>query len=176
MKTLILNGSPRKQGDTAAMLAALELPGEVVQIDTFWAKVSPCMDCRWCRTHEGCCIRDEMQEVYRLIGESDRIIIASPVWFETLPGPLLTLASRLQCYFSAGFFQKKPKLSGKKGAVILAAGGTGQGGSFRVATLLLRQMGVEGEIPLVISPRTDDLPAAEDTAALEAIKNILKEP
>ncbi len=168
MKTLILNGSPRKNGETAALLAALELPGEVAQIDAFSAKVSPCLDCRYCRTHAGCCIRDEMQDIYRQIEESDCIILASPVWLESLPGPLMTLASRLQCVFSAVRFQGQPKPGGKKGAVILTAGGSGCGGAYRIAEMLLRQMGVRGEIPLVSSVHTDRIPAVADEDAIAA--------
>lgn len=175
MKTLILNGSPRKRGDTAVLLAELELPGEVRRIDAFEAHVSPCLDCRYCREHPGCCIRDEMQEIYQAIEESDRIVIASPIWFGTLPGPLLSLASRLQTYFSAWFFRKEPKLCGKKGAVILTGGGTGgEDAAYATAVMLLRQMGVEGEVPMAASLHTDRVPAKEDRAVQKALNELLK--
>lgn len=173
MKTLILKGSPRKAGDTAALLQALQLPGEVAEIDCFEAKISPCVDCRYCRSHEGCCIRDEMQAVYKRIEESDCILIASPIWFGTLPGPLLSVASRLQCYFSAGFFRKAPKLGGKKGAVILVGGGSGGAESaYATAAMLLRQMGTEGEIPLAASLHTDSVAAAADPKVQAELKKI----
>lgn len=173
MKTLILNGSPRKGGNTAALLAELERSGEVVRIDAFEARVSPCVDCRYCRENTGCCIRDEMQEIYKMIGESDRIVIASPIWFGTLPGPLLSLASRLQSYFSASFFRHEPKLSGKQGAVILTGGGSGGAETaYETAALLLRQMGAEGEIPLAASLHTDRVSASEDKEALAAVRKI----
>ena len=43
MKTLILNGSPRPAGDTAALLAALKeaLTGPFVQIDAYREKITP---------------------------------------------------------------------------------------------------------------------------------------
>ncbi len=173
MKTLILNGSPRKKGDTAALLAALELSGEVTVIDAFAAEVSPCLDCRYCRTHPGCSINDGMQELYRKIEESDNIILAAPVWFGTLPGPLLTLVSRAQTWFSGHFFRKEPRLCGKKGAVILTGGGTGGAeGAYRTAKIILRELGAEGEIPLVTSLQTDRIPAAEDQKALAALQSI----
>lgn len=176
MKTLIINGSPRKGGDTAALLAALELPGEVAEIRAFDVKVSPCLDCRYCRKSAGCSIRDGMQEIYRQIGESDCIILASPIWFATLPGPLLTLASRLQTYFSAAFFRKEqPFAAPKKGAVILTGGGSGGAEpAYDTAVMLLRQMGVKGEIPLVCSLHTDQTPAKEDADALAAVKELFK--
>lgn len=173
MKTLILNGSPRKKGDTATLIAALQLPGEVTELSAFEAKVSPCLDCRYCRTHEGCSIRDGMQDYYRMIEESDCVILAAPIWFGTLPGPLLTLMSRAQTYFSSRFFRKESILKEKKGAVILTGGGTGGAESaYRTACIILRELGVEGEIPLVTSLQTDRIPAAEDADALRELEKI----
>ncbi len=173
MKTLILNGSPRKNGETAGLLKALKLCGDVTVADAFSAQVSPCLDCRACRTQSGCKIRDGMQELYQKIEESDAVILASPIWFGTLPGPLLTLASRVQTYFSAHFFRKEPRLAGKKGAVILTAGGTGgEESAYRTACIILRELGVVGEIPLVTSLQTDHLQAAEDENALEKLERI----
>lgn len=175
MKTLILNGSPRKQGETASMIKVLlsELPGEVQVLNAFEQTVRPCVDCRYCRTHAGCAIKDEMQEIYRLIEESDHIVIASPIWFATLPGPLLSLASRAQCYFSARFFRKEPLLGGKKGAVLLAAGGSGGvQEAFKTASILLRELGVEQIAPVAAATQTDTLPAAEDEAAQQAVRAV----
>lgn len=175
MKTLILNGSPRKRGDTAALIEALiqELPGEVQILNAFEQQVSPCVDCRYCRTHAGCAIKDGMQELYRLIEESDNIVVASPIWFAALPGPLLTLGSRAQCYFSARFFRKEPLIGGKKGAVLLAAGGSGGAKeAFKTASILLRELGAEQIAPMAAALQTDTLPAAEDAAALQAVQAV----
>ncbi|MBQ3083891.1 MAG: flavodoxin family protein [Clostridia bacterium] len=175
MKTLILNGSPRKRGETASMMNALlsELPGEVQVLNAFEQKISPCVDCRYCRTHAGCAIKDGMQALYRLIEESDNIVIASPIWFAALPGPLLTLGSRAQCYFSARFFRKEPLIGGKKGAVLLSAGGSGGvEEAFKTASILLRELGAEQIAPVAAAVHTDTLPAAEDTAALQAVRAV----
>lgn len=49
MKTLIINGSPKKDGDTAVLINELvrNLKGEVV-ILTCYDEISPCNDCRFC--------------------------------------------------------------------------------------------------------------------------------
>ena len=65
MKTLIFDGSPRKNGDTTALLSAfLEgLDGEYTVIRAYEQReISPCMDCRACWKQPGCVIRD--QELY----------------------------------------------------------------------------------------------------------------
>ena len=82
MKTLIINGSPRKNGNTVTFLNELKkhLHGEILQVDTYYAKSSPCNDCRYCWTNEKCVIQDEMQDVYKMIDEADNIIIASPIY------------------------------------------------------------------------------------------------
>lgn len=176
MKTLIINGSPRKKGDTAALLERVKagLAGTVVQIEAFEAAVAPCRDCRYCRTHAGCCIADGMQAVYATIEECNNIILVSPVWFGALSGPLLSLASRVQTYFSAACFRKeKPFKAPKKGGVILSAGGTGGAeAAYKTATIILRQLGVVGEIPLAASLQTDVLPALQDQKALLAAEQL----
>lgn len=97
MKTLIFNGSPRKNGGTATLIKELKscLPGEVFIVESYRADISPCVDCRYCWTNEKCAIDDEMQNVYRHIDEADNIIIASPIYFGELTGSLLNLMSRL---------------------------------------------------------------------------------
>ncbi|MBQ7089692.1 MAG: flavodoxin family protein, partial [Clostridia bacterium] len=132
-----------------------------------------CVDCRYCRTHAGCTIKDEMQGIYRLIEESDNIVIAAPIWFATLPGPLLTIASRAQCYFSARRFRKERPLGGKKGAVLLAAGGSGGiAEAAKTATVLLRELGAEQIAPVAAATHTDTLPAAQDQTAQAAVQEI----
>lgn len=176
MKTLVINGSPRKGGDTAALLERVKqgIDGTVVQINVLEADVAPCRDCRYCRTHSGCCISDGMQAVYTAIEECDSVVLVSPVWFGTLSGPLLSLASRVQTYFSAAYFRKeKPFNSPKKGGVILTGGGTGGAdAAYKTAKIILRQMGVAGQIPLVASLNTDVLPALQDQQALLAAEQL----
>ena len=127
-KTLILNGSPRINGDTAGLIGKMtgRIGGEYKIVDAYRCSVSPCLDCRYCWENSGCAIRDEMQEIYEYIQECDNILIASPIYFSELTGRLLDVGSRLQTYFCARFFRKEePILKPKKGAVILVGGGDG---------------------------------------------------
>ncbi|MBQ6823053.1 MAG: flavodoxin family protein [Clostridia bacterium] len=174
MKTLIINGSPRKDGDTAALIRAYKdgLLGEAAELSAFDLKIAPCTDCRACRTLHRCVQRDAMEEVEAALAECDRVLIASPVWMGSLPAPLLALGSRLQWRWYA-----RESLPPKKGAILLAAGGSGDvSGARRSAELMLRLMGVKGRIPFAGSLATDTLPAAEDETALTAAKAIAKDP
>ena len=48
MKTLIFNGSPRKKGNTAALIEALSerLGGEIKIVRAYDGEIRPCIDCR----------------------------------------------------------------------------------------------------------------------------------
>lgn len=178
MKTLILNGSPRRKGDTVSLLDILkaELSGEIVLIDAYFADIAPCTDCRFCRTHEGCAVKDEMQIIYDSMHDCDNIVIASPIYYSEITGKLLDVCSRLQTYYSARFFRgEKITFKHKKGAVILVGGGDGKAERAEATSrTLLKCMGCTEQHPLVISHNTNCLPAAEDTAATDGVRSIAK--
>ena len=178
MKTLILNGSPRKNGDTAGLIreVAGKLTGECKIIDAYTCGISPCIDCRYCWKHSGRAINDEMQQVYGYIRECDNIVIASPVYFSELTGKLLDLGSRLQTFYCASAFRKeKPAVKPKKGAVILVGGGDGRmDKTYGTACILLRQMNCRLIHPPVCSHNTNTLPASEDRNAILGTRSIVR--
>jgi len=174
MHTLILNGSPRKNGDTAAMLAVLRenLRGEVTQIDCYRAGISPCVDCRWCTKNPGCAIKDGMQEIYPVLESCDNIVIATPVYFSLPTAPVLSVASRFQTYFCASFIRKSPvPIRHKRGGIILAGGGSGSAEpAEETARRLLKYMKAKQIGPVAASLSTDRLPAREDAQAMAAVR------
>ena len=95
MKTLILNGSPREQGNTVVLIEKIiqDLQGKYRIVNAFRCNISPCIDCRYCWEKEACSINDEMQEIYSYIQECDNILIASPIYFSELTGKLLDVGS-----------------------------------------------------------------------------------
>ncbi len=176
MKTLIFNGSPRVNGDTASLINMLKetLEGECKIIDAYRCNIAPCIDCRYCRENPGCSINDEMQDVYKYIEECDNIVIASPLYFSELTGKLLDVGSRLQTYFSGSFFRKvKAVTKEKKGAVILVGGGSGGvEKAYDTACILLHDMNCHNIHDVVYSLGTDRLPAAQDERAIKGVKEI----
>ena len=174
-KTLIINGSPRPNGDTATLIAELKkhLTGEVVEISAYRSKIAPCVDCRGCWKTAKCVVRDDMDLIYQ--DDFDNVVLATPVYYMTLPGPVLSLMSRFQPQHVAMFFLNIPlNLRPKKGGLILTAGGKGnaQGAAHHIR-VFFRQMGATGyEDHAVTSLHTDDLPAAQDIQALEGVKKM----
>lgn len=121
MKILILNGSPRPNGSTAAMAAAYaegagEAGHEVSIIDVCRQKINGCLACEYCHTKGGgrCIQQDGMQEVYPLLEEAERIVLASPIYYHSFTG-------QLQCAVNRIYALDKPK-NLKKAALILSSG------------------------------------------------------
>lgn len=175
MHTVILDGSPHPNGDTMTLVHALtaDLQGKTSVIDCYQAQIVPCCDCRLCRTAEGCAIADDMAQIYRMIEECDRLVLASPVHYAALSGALLTLASRFQCYDSARRFRHvSPAIKPKKAAVILTCGCSGGTESaYQSAKIILRSIGAAEFFPLICSGKTDFIPASKDAAAITAAKD-----
>ncbi len=168
-KTLIVNGSPRVNGNTAALIAELKrhLDGEIIEVSAFRAKIAPCVDCRGCWTTARCVVRDDMEVFYG--DDFDNVVIASPVYFGTLPGQMLNLISRMQPWHAAMFFLNDPlKQREKNAGLILTAGSKGNAmGAQRHAFTLFKLLNAKGfDEHLVVSPNTDTIPADQDEKAL----------
>lgn len=174
MKTLILNGSPRKNGDTAYLLGVLtdHLNGEYHIINCYSDDISPCVDCRACRSESGCVIDDGMDMIYDRIKDCDNVVIASPVYFSQPTGELLSVCSRFQTYFSARYFRHEPvDIPPKRGAVILTAGGCGDPKpAYDTSRVILKAIGANEIYPMTGSFNTDNTAARDDAEAAEQVK------
>lgn len=95
MKICILQGSPRKNGNTAALLEPfarrMEARGHTCEIIRLYDKqLKPCLACRACQkdwTIFGCVQRDDMQEVFNAVLACDLLVLATPIhsWYCTPP-------------------------------------------------------------------------------------------
>lgn len=176
MKTLILNGSPRKNGDTVNLINKLieQLNGEHMIINAYYSNISPCIDCRYCWSNDGCSINDEMAGIHKYIADCDNIVIASPVYFSQPTGKLLDVCSRFQKYFAARYFRNKmPEIKPKKGAVILVGGGDGTPQkAYETLCGILHHVNVTEIYDLVGSFNTNKIKTMDDYKVINNIKNI----
>ena len=168
MKTLIINASPRPNGNSVALIQELKkhLEGEIIELSAFRSNIAPCVDCRGCWKTAKCVVKDEMEVIYD--DDFDNIVIASPVYYGTLPGQMLSLMSRLQPWHAATYFLKKPlELKKKKAAVILTAGGKGnEERAYHHLRAFFRMVNAyDFENHVVCSGKTDEIPASEDENA-----------
>ena len=177
MKTLIINGSPRPNGNTAALLRELKtrLEGEIIEISAFYDRIAPCIDCRGCWETARCVIRDGMDVIYG--DDFDNVVIASPVYYGTLPGSVLSLMSRMQPWHVATHFLKKPlEQHPKKAAAILTAGGKGNAEKAHMhLNAFFRMLNARGfREHMACSPNTDTIPADRDEAAKQQVLEIAR--
>lgn len=88
MKVCILMGSPRKQGNTNALLGPFrqELEGLGAETETVWLhalEIRPCTACRACQrdwTAFGCAQRDDVPMIFDKVLACDLIVLATPIY------------------------------------------------------------------------------------------------
>lgn len=178
-QVLIVNGSPHKNGDTAALIDALkrQLPQcNIREIHTYYDNISPCVDCRFCWEKPSCAIKDGMTPAYQWIDEADWIILASPVYFNEVTGSLLQFASRLQVFWMA--VQKRQEVllhqKDRKGAAVLVGGGPRRAeDATRMMKRLLHAMGATDET-IIHCMETDNIPAADNSQVMEEINALAR--
>ena len=99
--------------------------GEVEIINVFdYADVKPCVDCGYCKHKPGCSIHDRFGEILTKIESADAYVIASPMWFGTVSGPLLAFFSRLQTISCGLIFRKDIRHRWDKAGVFLMTTGS----------------------------------------------------
>lgn len=121
MKILVLNGSPRPEGNTAALADAFkkgaEDAGHSVEIISVGAKkIAGCRGCGYCHTEgQGKCVQqDDMKEVYAALEDAEMLVFASPVYY-------FTLTAQMQSAIHRTYAVGAPKKL-KKTALILSSG------------------------------------------------------
>ncbi len=106
MKVLILNGSPRKNGNTAVALREMEeiFTQEGVETETILVGNKPirgCIACGSCARTGKCAFDDIVNEIAPKFEASDGLVVASPVYYASANATLIALLDRL--FYSTGF-------------------------------------------------------------------------
>ena len=100
-KILIINGSPRKNGNISKMLEAIKEETEkqganVSAVHVHDLQVRPCNGCMSCRKNLACVLpEDGAQSTLRLINSCDVLVIGAPCYWGNLPGELKILFDRI---------------------------------------------------------------------------------
>ena len=106
MKVLVINGSPRKDGNTSLaveeFVRTIEEQGieaEVVRIGSM--DIRGCIACNSCAAR-GCCVfDDEVNVLAKQFEEADGLVVASPVYYASANATLIALLDRL--FYSTPF-------------------------------------------------------------------------
>ena len=101
-KVLAVAGSARRGGNSDRLLeAALEaMRSRGAEVETVVPRelpITPCRSCHGCWETGRCVVQDGMQELYPRFCQADHLVVASPIYFTSLPGHLKVLVDRFQC-------------------------------------------------------------------------------
>lgn len=115
MKVLLINGSPRKEGNTYTALAevASQLARQGIESEILWIGTKPvrgCIACGKCKELGiGKCLFEEdiTNTVIAKMAECDALIVGSPVYYGQPSGQLLCLQQRM-LYAGGSQFSGKP--------------------------------------------------------------------
>ncbi|MBD3368473.1 MAG: hypothetical protein GF405_09935 [Candidatus Eisenbacteria bacterium] len=146
MKILALQGSPRTDGNTAAMLDLIEKHLDGVhtfeRIDLVDSDVSGCHSCYECQhvpdTH-GCAVEDDGQQILDKVLEADAIIYATPLYMWGITSWLRAIMERhlsLVMGYMTGDWNSL--IEGKQVALLVTAGGPEEDNADAVQTVFQR--------------------------------------
>lgn len=106
MKVLIINGSPRVNGNTSVAVREMEkvfaeegVETEVVQVGN--KDIRGCIACGYCRENGKCVFNDVVNELAPKFEEADGLVVASPVYYASANATLITCLTRL--FYSTPF-------------------------------------------------------------------------
>ena len=130
MFVLGLQGSPRKKGNTSALLSAFldqagKLGAETEYLDVPGKKISPCIECGTCEREGFCSIKDDMQEIYSQLRRADIVVMGTPVFFYGPTAQMKALIDRSQALWARRYVHKlTDPLSKWRQGLLLAVGAT----------------------------------------------------
>ena len=112
MKVLMINGSPRKNGNTSIALAEMErifqeegIQAETVQLGA--QDIRGCIACLSCKKKGRCVFDDLVNQTAPKFEAADGLVIASPVYYASANGSLISFIDRL---FYSTLFDKTMKV------------------------------------------------------------------
>lgn len=112
MKVLLINGSPRRQGNTNVALeeVANQLKKNGIDSEIVWIGTKPVRGCIACGKCQGnrCNFDDDItNRIIEKMEESDGLVMGSPVYYGQPAGLLLCLQQRMM-YAGSSVFANKP--------------------------------------------------------------------
>ena len=106
MKVLLINGSPKPNGNTAISLREMErvFREEGIEVETVRVgseAIRGCTACGFCHRNGKCVFDDIVNETVPKFEECDGIVVASPVYYASANSTLTAFLDRL--FYSSGF-------------------------------------------------------------------------
>ena len=106
MKVLIINSSPRKDGNSSLLINEIEkvfkendIEYEVLLIGN--KNIRGCIACNYCSDNGECVFKDDINKAGKILKESDGLVLGSPVYYGSPNGTLISFLDRL--FYSANY-------------------------------------------------------------------------
>lgn len=122
MKIIALNGSPRRNGNTATLLhkaleGAAAAGAETECVDLYTLNYKGCISCFSCKRkdkkHGVCAVKDDLAPVLEKVKQADAVLFGSPIYFMNLTSGLQAFLERF--FFSQSIYSREvPSVLGKK--------------------------------------------------------------
>ena len=103
MKVLAVNGSPRKNGNTVALLkqamdGAKSQGAETRRIDLYSMNYKGCISCFYCKRkdkpHGICAVRDDLTPILAELKETDILLLGSPIYYDNITSGMAAFLER----------------------------------------------------------------------------------
>jgi len=112
VKIIAIYGSPRRDGNSAALLkraveGARQEGAQVEEVVLRDYKISPCMEIYACAQAGECAIRDDFPEILAKLESCDGIMLASPIFFYTVSAHTKTFMDRCQSLWVRKYWIEK---------------------------------------------------------------------
>lgn len=118
MKVLVIQGSPKRNGNTATLiktfLEGLVRENNAVRVSEFWLNdlnIKPCQGCFQCFEKSRCIVDDDMQRLYPEFELAQMIVFAVPIYWWHMNAQTKLCIDRLTALLSPD--DKLPAFSGK---------------------------------------------------------------
>ena len=175
MKVLLINGSPKTDGNTAFALRQMAdvfqaegVEVEIIQVGS--QSIRGCTACGGCAKIGKCVFDDLVNETAEKLKTADGLVLGSPVYYASPNGTLLSFLDRL--FYSSGHIDKRMKV----GASIVVARRGGCTASMDVLNkyFTITQMPVASSTYWNIIHGSKPGEAAQDAEGIRTVRNLAK--
>ncbi|MEN6520536.1 MAG: flavodoxin family protein [Armatimonadota bacterium] len=114
MKVIGILCSPRRGANSDTMVAAAldgaaEKGAETKTFAINDMSIKGCQACMYCRTHDGCAVQDDMQQIHAELATADAVVIGAPVYMWQFSAQAKIFLDRLYAYLNPDFTFKMQK-------------------------------------------------------------------
>ena len=177
MKTLLVNGSPRKNGNTSLALAevAKTLEAEDIETETFWLGNQPvrgCIACGACKAGQlnKCAFDDDVcNRLVERFAAADAFVVGSPTYYGQPAGALLAVLQR--AFFAGGVY-----VAGKPAACVAVCRRGGSTAAFQCMNMPFEMLNslIVGSQYWNIAFGREEGQAAKDAEGMQTMRTLGK--